>query len=97
LTLQHGKTTIIESLNLILPLGKVTSIVGPNSFGESTLLNIFSRIHHPTSGSVLLNGKRIHKCLSNEVAHKLALLPQDTIVPDGISVTELIRFGRHPH
>ncbi len=97
LTLQHGKTTIIESLNLTLPLGKVTAIVGPNGCGKSTLLNGLSRIHHPIGGTVLLNGKDIHNYPSKEVARKLALLPQDTISPDGINVEELIRFGRHPH
>ena len=97
LTLKHAKTTIIENLEITLPNGKVTAIVGPNGCGKSTLLNGLSRIHHPSHGSVLLDGKDIHKLPSREVARRLALLPQDTIAPDGISVTELIRFGRHPH
>ena len=97
LTLQHGKVSIVESLNLTLPEGKVTAIVGPNGCGKSTLLNGLSRIHHPTQGSVLLDGKDIHKQPSRDVARRLALLPQDTIAPDGITVSELIRFGRHPH
>ncbi len=97
LTLQHGNTTIVESLNLTLPEGKVTAIVGPNGCGKSTLLNGLSRIHHPSHGGVLLDGKDIHKQASRDVARRLALLPQDTIAPDGITVSELIRFGRHPH
>ncbi|MCV2401474.1 ABC transporter ATP-binding protein [Marinomonas sp. C2222] len=97
LTLQHGKTTIIELLNLALPIGKVTAIVGPNGCGKSTLLHGLSRIHAPTNGYVLLDGKDIHKQPSREVARRLALLPQDTISPDGMTVSELIRFGRHPH
>ncbi|MEO9273373.1 ABC transporter ATP-binding protein [Marinomonas sp. 5E14-1] len=97
LTLKHAKTTIIENLDVVLPSGKVTAIVGPNGCGKSTLLNGLSRIHLPSNGSVLLDGKDIHKLPSKEVARRLALLPQDTIAPDGITVKELIRFGRHPH
>lgn len=97
LTMSHGKITIIEALNLILPHGKVTAIVGPNGCGKSTLLNGLSRVHTLSAGHVLLNGKDILKTHSREVARQLALLPQDTMAPDGITVTELIRFGRHPH
>ncbi|RBO84017.1 ABC transporter ATP-binding protein [Marinomonas aquiplantarum] len=97
LTLKHGKTTIIEGLDIRLPSSKVTAIVGPNGCGKSTLLNGLSRIHAPSGGAVLLDGKNIHKLPSKEVARRLALLPQDTIAPDGITVSELIRFGRHPH
>lgn len=97
LTLKHGKTTIIEKLNVTLPEGQVTAIVGPNGCGKSTLLNGLSRVHAPSSGVVLLNGKDIHSLPSKEVARRLALLPQDTLAPDGITIEELIRFGRHPH
>ncbi len=97
LTLKHGKTTIIEELDIRLPSSKVTAIVGPNGCGKSTLLNGLSRIHVPSGGAVLLDGKDIHRLPSKEVARRLALLPQDTIAPDGITVSELIRFGRHPH
>ena len=97
LTLQYDKAIIVKSLDLVLPEGKVTAIVGPNGCGKSTLLNGLSRIQHPAQGAVLLDGKDIHKQPSKEVARRLALLPQETISPDGISVSELIRFGRHPH
>ncbi|WP_417528447.1 ABC transporter ATP-binding protein [Marinomonas shanghaiensis] len=97
LTLKHGKTSIIENLNVSLPEGKVTAIVGPNGCGKSTLLNGLSRVHSPSAGVVLLDGKDIHTLPSKEVARRLALLPQDTLAPDGITIEELIRFGRHPH
>ena len=97
LTLKHGKVSIIEHLNVSLPEGKVTAIVGPNGCGKSTLLNGLSRVHSPSTGAVLLDGKDIHSLPSKEVARRLALLPQDTLAPDGITIEELIRFGRHPH
>lgn len=97
LTLKHGKVSIIDQLDVTLPEGKVTAIVGPNGCGKSTLLNGLSRVHTPSSGVVLLDGKNIHSLPSKEVARRLALLPQDTLAPDGITIEELIRFGRHPH
>lgn len=97
LTLKHGKISIIEHLDVSLPEGKVTAIVGPNGCGKSTLLNGLSRVHIPSGGAVLLDGKDIHSLPSKEVARRLALLPQDTLAPDGITIEELIRFGRHPH
>lgn len=97
LTLKHGKISIIEHLDVSLPEGKVTAIVGPNGCGKSTLLNGLSRVHIPSGGAVLLDGKDIHSLPSKDVARRLALLPQDTLAPDGITIEELIRFGRHPH
>ena len=97
LTLKHGKVSIIDQLDVTLPEGQVTAIVGSNGCGKSTLLNGLSRVHTPSSGVVLLDGKDIHSLPSKEVARRLALLPQDTLAPDGITIEELIRFGRHPH
>ncbi|MBM6551409.1 ABC transporter ATP-binding protein [Marinomonas ostreistagni] len=97
LTLKHAEHTIIEDLSVSFPAGKVTAIVGPNGCGKSTLLNGLSRVHLPSTGRIVLDGQDIHRLPSREVAKKLALLPQETSAPDGITVKELIRFGRHPH
>ena len=97
LTLKHSEHTIIDGLSVSFPKGKVTAIVGPNGCGKSTLLNGLSRVHQPAAGQIILDSKDIHSLPSREVAKKLALLPQETSAPDGITVKELIRFGRHPH
>lgn len=97
ITLKHSDHIIIENLSVQFPAGKVTAIVGPNGCGKSTLLNGLSRVHLPSQGQIVLQGQDIHKLPPREVARKLALLPQETSAPDGITVRELIRFGRHPH
>jgi iron complex transport system ATP-binding protein len=97
LSLAHGRYPVIKTLNLELPQGKVTAIVGPNGCGKSTLLNGLARVHVPAGGAVLLNGRDIHTLPSREVARQLALLPQDNTAPEGLTVTDLIRFGRQPH
>ena len=97
LGLNYGNTAIIRGLSLRIPQGQVTAIVGPNGCGKSTLLAGLSRLHKPASGSVLLNGKDIASLPSKEVARQLALLPQGASAPDGLTVSELIQFGRQPH
>lgn len=97
LTLCHDKHPIIHNLHLRLPAAKVTAIVGPNGCGKSTLLAGLARLHRPSGGAVLLDGKIIADLPSREVAKRLALLPQDATAPQGLTVAELIRFGRQPH
>lgn len=97
LALSYGTRPVIRNLSVSIPDGQVTAIVGPNGCGKSTLLAGLSRLHKPTSGAALLDGKAISTLSTREVARRLALLPQDAISPDGMTVTELIRFGRQPH
>lgn len=97
LSLGYPQAAIIDDLSLRIPPGQVTAIVGPNGCGKSTLLAGLSRLHKPTAGAVLLNGKAIGSLPSKQVARQLALLPQDASAPDGLTVSELIRFGRQPH
>ncbi|MCE8021898.1 ABC transporter ATP-binding protein [Halomonas sp. MCCC 1A11036] len=97
LTLCHGRATVIDRLALSLPVGKVTAIVGPNGCGKSTLLAGLSRLHAPKQGTVLLDGRDIQQLPARELARRLALLPQEATAPEGLTVAELVRFGRQPH
>lgn len=97
LGLSYGRTPVIEGLDLSLPAGQVTAIVGPNGCGKSTLLAGLARLHAPHAGAVLLDGRDIQRVPSRELARRLALLPQETHAPEGLTVAELIRFGRQPH
>ncbi|TWI55561.1 iron complex transport system ATP-binding protein [Pseudomonas duriflava] len=97
LSLGYPAVSIIENLSLHIPPGKVTAIVGPNGCGKSTLLAGLSRLHKPSQGTVVLNGKDINRLPSRQVARELALLPQEASAPEGLTVAELIQFGRQPH
>lgn len=93
----YGDTEILHSVDLDIPLGKITVIVGANASGKSTLLRAMSRLLTPTSGEVLLDGKSIHRTPTRELARRIGLLPQSPIAPEGILVDDLVRRGRHPH
>ncbi|MCC4907468.1 ABC transporter ATP-binding protein [Microbacterium sp. cx-59] len=96
-TLGYGDRVIVDALDLEVPAGRITTIVGANACGKSTLLKSMARLLAPTSGSVLLDGKAIHRQPTRQVARVLGLLPQSPIAPDGIAVSDLVSRGRHPH
>jgi iron complex transport system ATP-binding protein len=97
LTLGYGDRSVVHDLDLEIPEGKVTAIVGPNGCGKSTLLRGISRLLRPTDGRVLLDGRDVHRMPTKQVARSMALLPQHPVVPEGITVGELVARGRHPH
>ncbi len=97
LTLGYGDRTVIEHLDLTVPPGKVTAIVGANACGKSTLLRSMSRLLAPRGGRVILDGKEVHRTPAKQLARTLGLLPQSPIAPEGITVADLVGRGRHPH
>jgi iron complex transport system ATP-binding protein len=97
LTLGYKDHVVIESLDLAIPPGRITAIVGANACGKSTLLRSMSRLLAPRDGHVLLDGKEVHRLPPKEVARTLGLLPQSPIAPEGITVSDLVGRGRHPH
>jgi iron complex transport system ATP-binding protein len=93
----YGDTVILDGLDLAVPPGKITAIVGANASGKSTLLRTMSRLIWPRHGHVLLDGKSVHRTPPRELARRLGLLPQSPIAPEGITVADLVSRGRHPH
>ncbi|KQP71138.1 iron dicitrate ABC transporter ATP-binding protein [Microbacterium sp. Leaf288] len=97
LTLSYGDRTIVEGLDLVIPPGRITAIVGANGCGKSTLLRALARLISPREGQVILDGKALHGRATKEIARTLGLLPQSPIAPEGIAVADLVGRGRHPH
>ncbi|GGX90779.1 ABC transporter ATP-binding protein [Streptomyces minutiscleroticus] len=97
LGLGYGEREIISGLDVELPPGRFTVVVGPNACGKSTLLRAMARLLTPTAGTVLLDGRDIHHTSTKEVAARLGVLPQTPVAPDGITVADLVGRGRYPH
>ncbi|WP_314063295.1 ABC transporter ATP-binding protein [uncultured Vagococcus sp.] len=97
LDISYDDVLIVEELNLGIPAGKITSIIGPNGCGKSTILKAIGRILKKKAGVVYLNGQDISQLSTREVAQKMAILPQTPTAPSGLTVGELIAYGRFPH
>ena len=89
--------TIIEDISLTIPDGKIVALLGPNGCGKSTLLKAMARILTPKSGEVLWQGENLHKLPSRWLAKHLALLPQTQPIPEGVTVKDLVAYGRSPY
>lgn len=97
LSLGYGTRQIVQQLNIEVPDGQITALVGANGSGKSTILKSMARLLSPTDGGVYLDGKLIHRQPTKEVAKQLAILPQNPTAPEGLTVRELVSFGRYPH
>jgi iron complex transport system ATP-binding protein len=97
LELAYEERTIIRDLDLQVPDGRITALVGRNGCGKSTILKSLARLLKPGKGHVYLDGQIIHKLSTKSVARQLAILPQSPIAPDGLTVEGLVRLGRYPH
>ncbi|WP_045746162.1 ABC transporter ATP-binding protein [Actinoplanes rectilineatus] len=97
LTVGYADRTVIDKLDLAIEPGRITTIVGANACGKSTLLRSMSRLLAPRGGQVLLDGRAVHKTPAKELARTLGLLPQSPTAPEGITVADLVGRGRNPH
>ena len=93
----YGARQILADLDLTIPPGGITAIVGANACGKSTLLRSLARLLTPSAGQVTLDGRSIREMPTRALARRLGLLPQAPIAPDGITVADLVSHGRHPH
>ncbi len=97
LNIGYEDVLIVEDLNLNIPKGKVTSIIGANGCGKSTILKTVGRILKPKKGAVYISGEEINNLSTKEIAKQMAILPQTPTAPSGLSVSELVSYGRFPH
>lgn len=97
LRIGYSQKTVIPEMNVRIPTGRITSIIGPNGCGKSTLLKGLARIIPLQGGTILINGEDMSRLSTKQIARKMALLPQGPQAPAGLSVRELIGFGRYPY
>lgn len=93
----YEQKLILNDVNISIPQNKISIIIGANGCGKSTLLKTMARLIKPASGEVVLDGKSIHQMPPKQLAKTLGLLPQSPVVPEGITVADLVGRGRFPH
>jgi iron complex transport system ATP-binding protein len=97
LLLGYGDKIVAPQISLSFPEPEIVAIIGPNGSGKSTVLKALSRLLKPSGGTVLLDGREIHRLPSREVARIMAILPQGAQAPGDFAVYDLVAFGRSPH
>ncbi len=97
LSLGYDNVSIINDLHITIPSGKITVLVGSNGCGKSTLLRGLARLIKPRTGKVYLDSKSLSKLSAQEVAKELGILTQGPVAPEGLTVKDLVAFGRYPY
>ncbi|MFW2500698.1 ABC transporter ATP-binding protein [Clostridium diolis] len=93
----YEKKIIVDGIDITIPSNKISVIIGANACGKSTLLKTLARLIKPISGDVVIDGKKITSIPSKKLAQVLGLLPQSPVVPEGITVWDLVSRGRFPY
>ncbi|AUG29983.1 MULTISPECIES: ABC transporter ATP-binding protein [Microbacterium] len=88
---------VIDGLDLEIAPGRITMIIGANASGKSTLLGTLARLHTPLAGRVEVDDVDVRSVPRRRFAQTVGLLPQHPTAPDGVTVSELVGRGRHPH
>jgi iron complex transport system ATP-binding protein len=97
LRLAYDSRVVVDGLDLEVPPGRISVIIGANACGKSTLLRAMARLLRPRAGAVHLDGKAVHTLPTRRVAQRLGLLPQSPTAPEGLTVADLVAQGRSPH
>lgn len=97
INIAYDERLIVENLSVEIPDKKITTIIGSNGCGKSTLLKGITRIIPHKSGGVILDGKDILKENTKVLAKKMAILPQTPEGIAGLTVGELVSYGRFPY
>lgn len=97
LQLAYQSRVVVEDASLGLARGEVLALVGPNGSGKSTLLRALARLHRPDSGQLNVDGIISEELTPRAFARLVTLLPQSRPMPGGVSVRDIVGYGRHPH
>ncbi len=97
LSVTLGDRQILHDINVSVPVGKITTLIGPNGCGKSTLLrSMIGYIHSPRECVTIL-GKPLQSYSQSELARQMAFLPQVPNMPKDMTVEELVYCGRYPY
>ncbi len=93
----YGKNEILKNVSLKIEEGKITTIMGSNGCGKSTLFYLMTKNLYPNEGRIFIRGKNIRNLSLKEFARQVSIVQQYNTASDDITVESLVAFGRTPH
>jgi iron complex transport system ATP-binding protein len=93
----YGGRTVLSGIDLMVAAGERIALIGPNGAGKSTLLRVITDVVRPVEGSVWIAGASLRSMDRATLARRVAVVPQQVIVPFSVRVEELVALGRLPH
>ncbi len=97
LSLGYDDSVIVNDVSFDIPKNSITTIIGPNGCGKSTILKALSKNKKPINGDILFQDKSINNMETKQLAKKMSILPQSPKVPDDFTTRDLVGYGRYPH
>lgn len=97
LSFAYGKHTVLKELDLDLHAGRITTLIGANGCGKSTLFHLMTKNLRPDAGRILLRDQDISACRLRDFARQVAIVHQYNTAPADLSVEKLVAYGRTPY
>lgn len=97
LSFAYGKHEVLKGLSMTIRKGTITTLIGANGCGKSTLFNLMTKNLKPDRGSILLNGENIQSARLKDFAKQVAIVHQYNTAPSDLSVEKLVSYGRTPY
>lgn len=97
LSFAYGKHAVLKGLDLDLHAGRITTLIGANGCGKSTLFHLMTKNLRPDTGRILLHGQDISACRLRDFARQVAIVHQYNTAPADLSVEKLVAYGRTPY
>ena len=92
-----SRTNILNDINITFPKGQITTIIGPNGCGKTTLLQCLNGCSKVTAGTITVDNENILSLPLKERAKRIAFLPQIRTVIPVLPVRTLVEHGRFPY
>lgn len=96
-SISYGKKQILDDICMEFEQGKITTIIGPNGCGKSSLLKTVPGTVQPVAGTPVLEDRPLKSYSPKELARRIAYLPQIHDAPDDITIRTLVSYGRYPY
>ncbi len=88
---------LFRHLDLTLPEGKVTSLLGVNGSGKSTLIKTICGFIPPASGEIFIAGRPLYAYSREEMARTVGVVLTERSAEGGLTVYETVSLGRYPY